>query len=488
MPFDRRYAEARAAFLAAVREYGMFDGARGVLVGYSGGADSTLLLRLLRDHCAEQGLYLAALHVNHRIRGDEAERDAEHCRRTCEALGVDFRLITADIPAMARESGRGLEEEARDFRYMTFERALSEDERLDVAATAHNADDNAETLLFNIARGAGTDGLSGIPPVRAMGEYRVVRPLIYLPKKEIVAACESVGAEFVTDSTNSDTAYTRNYIRHTLMPAFGRINPSFTDAVRRLTAAARKDAEYLTSLADELAGECIEGTDCVSIPADRIKDAPSPVASRAVMRMFSLVSGTALSAVQIDAVVRLSASEDERRVSLPDRITAGIEKRGGTRYLVIGRKTGGENDGRVTETVLNPGLNELIPGKSMIFMYSGSPENGEIEKYTGMLKNIYKSSIRTELNSDKIKHILFVRSRADGDSWVYGGMTRKLKKLCNDRKLGKAERDSLPVVCDDDGILWVPGFGTADRAAFPKGTAGENVPGKMKITLCYYFN
>lgn len=129
---------------------------------------------------------------------------------------------------MARESGRGLEEEARNFRYETFERLLSEDDRLNIAATAHNADDNAETLLFNIARGAGVDGLSGIPPVRAMGQYRVVRPLIYLSKKDIIAACGSIGAEYVTDSTNADTAYTRNYIRHTLVPAFGKLNPSFT--------------------------------------------------------------------------------------------------------------------------------------------------------------------------------------------------------------------------------------------------------------------
>lgn len=485
MPFvDRQYAAARAAFLAAAREYGMFDRARGVLVGYSGGADSTLLLRLMRDYCAEHGIYIAAVHVNHRIRGGEAERDAEHCGRTCDTLGVDFRLVTADIPAMARESGRGLEEEARNFRYETFERLLSEDDRLNIAATAHNADDNAETLLFNIARGAGVDGLSGIPPVRAMGQYRVVRPLIYLSKKDIIAACGSIGAEYVTDSTNADTAYTRNYIRHTLVPAFGKLNPSFTDAVQRLTSAARKDAEYLTSLAEGLTRECEVSADRVTIQAGKLAGAPSPVASRAVMRMFSLVSETALSAKQIDAVMRLPQSGDEISVSLPERMSAGIVKRGGTRYLVIGRATGDDADAKIPEISLKPGLNELIPGKSVIYMYAESTEIGEIEKYTGKLKNIYKSSIRTELNSDKIKHILFVRSRADGDSWVYGGMTRKLKKLCNDRGLGKTERDSLPVVCDDDGILWVPGFGTADRAACPK--TGENASGK--ITLCYYFN
>lgn len=177
--------------------------------------------------------------------------------------------------------------------------------------------------------------------------------------------------------------------------------------------------------------------DRVTIQADKLAGAPSPVASRAVMRMFSLVSETALSAKQIDAVMRLSASEDEIRVSLPDRMSAGIVKRGGTRYLVIGRTTGDDADVKIPEISLKPGLNELIPGKSVIYMYAESPEIGEIEKYTGRLKNIYKSSIRTELNSDKIKHILFVRSRADGDSWVYGGMTRKLKKLCNDRGLGQ---------------------------------------------------
>lgn len=99
MPFvDRQYAAARAAFLAAAREYGMFDRARGVLVGYSGGADSTLLLRLMRDYCAEHGIYIAAVHVNHRIRGGEAERDAEHCGRTCGTLRARFPACHGGYP------------------------------------------------------------------------------------------------------------------------------------------------------------------------------------------------------------------------------------------------------------------------------------------------------------------------------------------------------------------------------------------------------
>ena len=281
---DRRQGRApsvldavRRKFRSTIDEYDMLRGVSGVLVGYSGGADSSALLRLFSEECGKRGLYLKAVHVHHGIRGDEADRDAEFCKETAERLGVDFELIKADIPELARLSGKGIEETARDFRYSEFLRILSSDDRLDVVSTAHNSDDNAETLLFNLIRGSGVSGLSGIPPSRPLGEYGIIRPLIGVSKKEIVDFCESEGIDFIHDSTNDDTAYTRNFIRHDIMPRIKKLNPSFDEAVSRLAKTARADDDCL----DELAGELIKS----GRRASGFANADPAIAARAVMKL-----------------------------------------------------------------------------------------------------------------------------------------------------------------------------------------------------------
>ena len=482
IPEDRIVNTVREKFRGAARDYDMFGGTRGILVGYSGGADSTLLLRLLYEYREKTGVYLKAVHVNHMIRGAEAERDAEHCREMCRDLSIDFELVKEDIPARAARLGKGTEETARDFRYETFERILSSDDRLDRVATAHNADDNAETVLFNLTRGTGVDGLSGIPPVRRLANGLVVRPLIYARKSEISDACKALGAEYVVDSTNNDTVYTRNYLRHEVIPALEKINPALVDSISRLSAAAKADSDYLRSLSEQLAGQADVRGGRVSIPAELIVRAPLPTASRAVIALFAKLSEKTLSAKQVNAVLSVSHAAKDAFVSLPDEITARNTKRGGVRYVEMYR---GEAVALRYRFSLKEGLNYINDADSAVYMLSDGQKCEEIQKNNDLLKNVYKSSILTELNSDKINHILFVRSRRNGDSYVYGGMTRKLKKLYNDRGLGASERESLPIIEDAEGILWVPGFPAADRAAYPKEFCGA-MP--KKTILIYYYN
>ena len=284
----------RGKFRSALDEFHMLDSSRGVLVGFSGGADSSALLRLMVDECRRRGIFLKAVHIHHGIRGAEADRDADFCESVCVSLGIDFELIRADIPTMAAESGRGLEEEARNFRYSEFSRILGSDSRFDRVATAHNSDDNAETLLFNLIRGTGLGGLSGIPPVRKLGEYEVIRPLIGVTKPEILGFCRENSIDFIHDSTNDDTIYTRNYIRHELMPMIERLNPAFHESARRLSALARADEDCLMSLAKALAGERTVSS---------IASAHRAVASRAVALMYGEVSDSTLEAVLIGAVL-----------------------------------------------------------------------------------------------------------------------------------------------------------------------------------------
>lgn len=453
----------RGKFRSALDEFHMLDSSRGVLVGFSGGADSSALLYLMADECRRRGIFLKAVHIHHGIRGAEADRDARFCESVCATLGVEFELTKADIPAMAERSGKGLEEEARYFRYSEFGRILDSDERLDVVATAHNSDDNAETLLFNLIRGTGLGGLSGIPPVRKLGDYEVIRPLIGVTKPEILGFCEENSIDFIHDSTNDDTVYTRNYIRHELIPMIGRLNPAFPEAARRLAALARSDEDCLMSLAKGLAGERTVSS---------IASAHRAVASRSVALMYGEVSDSTLEAVHIDAILKLCKA-GRGEVSLPDRVYGRIERG----KLIFTREAKAAAEEFIYE--LSPGANRFTAPDFAILLAENTKNADGVKKDNETLKKIYNLSIRTELNSDTINHILFVRSKRDGDSYVSGGMTRKLKKLFNDRGFDERTRRTLPILCDGDGIIWVPGFQPADRAR-----AGDG----GTITVYYYFN
>lgn len=466
---DSRSQFLRTA-LETVREYSMLDGERGVLVGYSGGADSSALLHILKDICDERGIYLHAMHIHHGIRGEEADRDAQLCERECKRLGVDITFLHIDVPTLARESGRGLEETARDCRYGAFVQKIQSDARLSCIATAHNADDNAETVIFNLARGSGILGLRGIPPIRTESGISVIRPLIGCVKSDIIGYCKQNGIEYIIDSTNTDTAYTRNYIRHELVPRFLTLNPSFPDACGRLASNLRTDGDYLDCEAERFYASNVKNG---KIGAEVLASAHRAIAVRVVMRMFAEVSTRTLERVHIDSVLELAKNaRDGASVSLVGRIRGKCE-RGMLFFTAAAEAPASEFCGE-----LHYGVNRFEDPDFAIFMAKDGDTDADLQKDNETLQNIYKLSILTQVNSDKIKNVLFARSRHDGDAYAYGGMTRKLKKLYNDRGLGAERRREIPIICDSDGIVWVPGFPAADRV---KSDGGG-------IRLIYYYN
>ena len=202
-----------------ISDYMMLETGENVLVALSGGADSTALLLSLR----ELGYPVRAFHLNHCLRGAESDRDEAFCRRLCEKLGVELTVERVDIAAAAGDSA--VEETARRIRYARLEHAAHGAK----IAVAHNADDNLETMLFHLVRGTGAKGLTGIPPVRG----RIIRPLIEVERREIEAFLRERGQDFVTDSTNADTAYTRNRLRQEVVPVLRELNPQAAQAAGR---------------------------------------------------------------------------------------------------------------------------------------------------------------------------------------------------------------------------------------------------------------
>ena len=243
-------AEAYTVIENTVHRFGMAEHIKqGVLVGFSGGADSMLLLCFLLEYRRRHGkeFNIVAYHVNHGIRGSEALRDEEFSRSVAEQCKVEFFCSAVDIPSLASERGIGLEEMARNVRYAKFSELIASRNDISAIAVAHNASDNMETVIFNLLRGAGTRGLSGISPVRE----NIIRPLIELPKVKIREALDSAGIEYVFDSTNDSLDYTRNYIRGVVTPTFTRLSKAPEYSITRAAQNLRQDSDFIDSTALE---------------------------------------------------------------------------------------------------------------------------------------------------------------------------------------------------------------------------------------------
>ena len=464
------------SFPKTLVRYGMDEVMRragSVVLGYSGGADSTCLLVLLEEWCRENGVSLAAAHVNHGIRGDEADRDEEFCRRMCEDRGIPLYVKRADIPALARERGLGIEECAREVRYAFFDEVaeqVSSGSRKAVIATAHNATDHLETVLANLFRGSGTHGLGGIPPIRG---GRILRPLIGDTSEAVRSWCREREIPFVLDRTNEIADCTRNALRLCVLPEIRKICASPEHAALRMSALARRDDEALEALAQAE----IDADD--RVPRDRFASLDDAVASRIVRTLADRAGGRVPEEDHIREILALAKKPGERRVSLP----GGVECRIGTEHVTVARyekpdadpppfrypEDGDRYDNGLAAVVFTPGTEaprafEDVPG--------------EYEE------NIYKISISVSLNFDKMKGALQIRARKNGDLYRFGGMTRRVKTLFSDRKIPRELRSLLPVLEDGDGIVWIPGFPPRDGARWDgTGTPLTVTCGYRKIIL-----
>lgn len=408
-----------------IERYSMLSTDTPLAVAFSGGADSVALLEYMNRHFK----HVSAIHINHMIR-ETAKRDEDFCREFCRIRNIPFFCVHCNVPEETKKSGEGLEECARRLRYSAIEDLVLK-EGIEKVATAHHANDNAETVIFNLVRGSGTSGACGIPPVR--GIY--VRPLITISKDEILKYCKENFLEFVTDETNFDTDYTRNYIRHEIYPHLCRINPSVTDALTRFCDTQRTERDYILSEAKK-----IRKNEKRNVLAEK-HDALLSAYIRILAKQYGAEPNYKVTSEIIKCIRK---NNDYLRINVGGGVSAVCDR--DTFYF---EKS--ENKTENKNFVLQYGKNDLDDFGCEIYI---SYDEKEIDK----LINIYKLSIYTLLNFDKIIGILSVRKRCDGDSYRFGGMTRKLKKLFNSRGFTVRQRNSLPIICDDNGILWIPGF------------------------------
>ena len=427
-----------------------------ILLGFSGGADSSALLSLLHRHQKLFGYTLFALHVNHLIRGDEAIRDEKFCKQICKDFDIGFFSVQKDVPAIAKNKKLGLEETARDIRYTAFAEIASELERQHnkkvLIATAHNADDNAETVLFNLARGSALSGLCGIKRRRE----NIIRPIITSTKDEIIAYCTLNGIEYIVDSTNNETLYTRNKLRHLVMPILREINPALSRSVARTGELLRQDEDFIKKITYSA---YIELVSVNGIELDKINSLHRAVGSRVIYRFLSENGIKDVADVHIDAVLRLCSERVlHSRTELPSSKSAVIEK---THMRICDTSDFSKDEIRFDKD-FTYGINLIEETSDILARF----DSNDLENI-GNFKNIYKNFIQSEITSDKIVGVLRFRTRKEGDTVNINGINRKLKKVLWETESDPYKRDRLPIIYDDNGILWVPGA-RSRTGSFPK--------------------
>ena len=432
----------------AIARYNMLSYGDSVIVGLSGGADSCALLHYLCSVRKEYSLHITAVHVNHMIRGSEAERDAAFAEQFCKELGVAFHLYRRDVPASAAEKGIGLEACGREIRYGIFEQEA--EKCCGKIATAHTLSDSVETVIFHIVRGCSLNGLKGIPPVRG----NIIRPLICCERSDIEAYCEKHSIDYVTDSTNLSADYVRNKIRLQIIPLMREINPSVMEAVGRLSDAACADDGFIGEFSEPAADEFLKTGN-----SDRLFSSKPPVLSRALMKICAdelhITPEQKHVSAMIDAVYRGTGS-----VSLP-----------GDNLFVVGNQSisfSKKQDASSIAGINNNWSAEFVLGEiitpcgqtinSMLFdknIYNELCEKNN-EKYD---EKVFKNCV----DYDKIKEAVF-RNRRAGDRFSPAGRkcSKSLKKLFNEEKIPPEIRDQLPLLACGGVVAWICGIGVSE--------------------------
>ncbi len=424
-----------------------------MLVAFSGGADSGALLHMIMRYAAIHGATVYAAHVNHGIRGDEADRDEQFCREVAERYGIKLFTIRADVPKLAAESGKSVETAARDVRYGFFAQIMQK-HNIPLLCVAHNADDNFETILFNISRGSGLSGVCGIPQTRDFEGGTIIRPILEINKNDINKYCSENNIEYVTDSTNTDTDYTRNRIRSAVIPELKAICPGAERAASRLSESLRADALCLDSMANWFLEEMRNG---YFIETEKLCGSPTAITSRALMSLYGEISGgLSLEYVHVKAILELARKAvPHSSINLPAGIRAVIENKslGFTKAPPPPRNITAEQ----FSLVLGEGINFISQINAEIVI--GNTQKSE---------NIYKKSMKFSLDSAKIIGTVYARERRAGDKIRSGGMGKSLKKLMCDKKIPQEIRPRIPVICDDSGVIAVPFIGVCDACTAKK--------------------
>ncbi|MGN0696169.1 MAG: tRNA lysidine(34) synthetase TilS [Oscillospiraceae bacterium] len=431
-----RFSAETGAVLSAVPAGGS------ILAALSGGADSVCLLLVLREYCSEKNISLSAIHINHCLRGAESDRDEQFCRELCGKYDIPLTVKRINVSAYCAENGLSCEEGARILRYHAFDEAAGDG----YIATAHNLNDSAETVILNLARGTGLKGLCGIPPIRG----NIIRPLINIPRSDIEEYLREKDQPYVTDSTNLTDDFTRNKIRHGILPVLSEINGGFLENIGSMTRILRSENEHIEKEAAALSDDIIT-----------LRSADEAVRRRYII-----------------AVLKSAGVEpDSGRIIRAETVILN----GGRQQLCKNIFAYAENGrlivGEMPEKHVFPdfsaplviGENPFPPDRTILAE--------KINFYN--LNDVNNFVTNTLIDCDKIQGDVTLRTRRGGDEirLPKEGFHRKLRKIYNAGRIPPRLRECAAVIEDEDGIIYAEYCGISHRVA-----PDENTRTVLRIT------
>lgn len=428
----------KADVLSWCRSLSLFSKGDRVACAVSGGADSMAMLWCLRSLQPELGITVFAAHFNHCLRGGESDRDEQFVTDFCKAHGIELLTGRADVAAYAEESGKSPEDAAREKRY-----AFLQSLPCDKLATAHTADDNAETVLLHLMRGSGLRGLCGIPPKRG----KIVRPMLSVDREAVLAYLKEEKLSWCEDSTNALDDALRNRLRHRVLPALREEAPDLSKKLLRQSALLRQEDALLDEMAAKLLQHPQNSRTLWSIAP--ILAAPNALQKRALRLIVRSCLPKDVSAKHIEALRGLLEADcPSAQLSLPGGVTA--------RRCYDALELTRQEAAFLPQTPLNlSGTTELAPIGMQVQCLA-------VYSFEKIANTPFQFALKYDMMS---ADPLFVRSRRPGDFLLMpDGHRKSLKKLLIDRKIPRSERDRMAVVTDGTRVLAVAGLGISEEA------------------------
>lgn len=438
-----------------ISDYQLIQPKDRILIALSGGADSVFLFYLLLQIREEMELDLRAVHVEHGLRGDESIKDAQFVGKLCEQYQIPLQEYCCNITKSAKKSGRTIEEEARVVRYRFFEET-SKMWEIDKIAIAHNATDDVETILFHMIRGSGLTGLTGIRPIRE----QYIRPLLCITGKEIRTFLDGNGVRYCIDETNQDIKYSRNRIRHCILPQMEEINPGVfghMEDMKKELMEVRDFVEEATKQAIDQYTDYRDGT--YQIYQDCFLKEKGYLQNRVIYQTLVQCAQSAkdIERIHVESVRNLMDSQVGKRIHLPYKMVAYRSYRG----LEI-EQVKQEDD----EERSYLGAVELeIPGVTNAEYWDATIQT-RVFSYDGTEASIPKNQCTKWFDYDIIKKRLVIRKRQPGDYIAIhqDGSLKTIKKLFTDEKIPEKQRNDQMLLMMEDECLWAVGIRMSETA------------------------
>ncbi|CEI74229.1 MULTISPECIES: tRNA lysidine(34) synthetase TilS [Romboutsia] len=437
--------------LSTINKYNLIENGDKIVLGLSGGPDSVCLLHILYRLKEKLDIEVYAAHLNHQIRGIEAQKDALYITQLCENLGVTSFVKSIDVPKYCKENGLSVEEGARKLRYEMFEE-IKQKTKSNKIAIGHNLNDQAETILMRIMRGTGLQGLRGIEYIR---DNNIIRPILDIDRKDIEAYCEEYELNPRIDHTNLETIYTRNKIRLELIPYMkDNFNPNVIESIVRMSNSLKTDSDYIQEESEIKFKEVSNlQEDACEIDIQKYSKLHDAIKVRVLRKGIKHILGDTnfVDQKHIEDIMQLEDNKKiDKMITLPRGIFAYRRK---NTILLINKEIVNET----IEFCYNLPSNGFIKVKELNLVLETQTMN--IDRYKSM--KLDKKS--KGFDFDKVKGGIVVRSRKEGDKIKLSAGSKKIKDLFIDLKIPREERCNVPIIVDEQGILCVGDYKNSEN-------------------------